>query len=267
MHKFFKKTATILLTLSVFTGIASVHTNKTIVLASESTANTILTSAPEAEARFDYSSTVACGSIRYISQMSNNAYFYPEYWGSWMGNAGSECYTSCISMALSYIGINVTPNEILTQGGGVTRPQLNWGGASFLTDSVENAMTNYKNGNGTYSPAIIHLNGYSGYGHYVVLAGQISEHEYQVLDPAVSSVWNITFNGNSVTYTMNGNTYYDTVSCAYQYYNANASILDPSVEMSLDISSETELDTETTNTELPTTVYGTMNQTLFNIQK
>lgn len=265
MHKFLKKLAAVVLTLSVFTSISTIYTKGNIVLASESSANTFLTSAPEAEARFDYSSTVACGSIRYISQMTNNDYFYPEYWGSWMGNAGSECYTSCISMALSYIGINVTPNEILTQGGGVTRPQLNWGGASFLTDSVENAMANYKNGNGTYSPAIIHLNGYSGWGHYVLLAGQVSENEYQVLDPAVSSVWNITFNGNSVTYTMNGNTYYDTVSCAYQYYNAEASILDTSVEAILDTSVETNLDI--TSTELPTTVYGTMNQTLLNIQK
>lgn len=259
MHKSLKKLAAVVLSLSVFTSISTTYTNGNVVLASEASANTILTSAPNAETRFDYSSTVACGSIRYISQMSDNNYFYPEYWGSWTGAASSECYTSCISMALSYIGINVTPNEILTQGGGVTRPQLNWGDASFVTDSVENAMANYKNGQGTYSPAIIHLNGYSGWGHYVLLAGQVSENEYQVLDPAISSVWNITFNGNSVTYTINGNTYYDTVSCAYQYYNANASILDTSVEMSLETETPVEDDYIST--------YGAMNQNLLNLQK
>lgn len=259
MHKSLKKLAAVVLSLSVFTSISTTYTNGIVVLASETSANTILTSSPNAETRFDYSSTVACGSIRYISQMSDNNYFYPEYWGSWTGAASSECYTSCISMALSYIGINVTPNEILTQGGGVTRPQLNWGGASFVTDSVENAMANYKNGQGTYSPAIIHLNGYSGWGHYVLLAGQVSENEYQVLDPAISSIWNITFNGNSVTYTINGNTYYDTVSCAYQYYNANASILDTSVEMSLE--------TETPVEDNYLSTYGAMNQNLLNLQK
>lgn len=259
MHKSLKKLAAVVLSLSVFTSISTTYTNGNVVLASEASANTILTSAPNAETRFDYSSTVACGSIRYVSQMSDNNYFYPEYWGGWTGSAGSECYTSCISMALSYIGINVTPNEILTQGGGVTRPQLNWGGASFVTDSVENAMANYKSGEGTYSPAIIHLNGYSGWGHYVLLAGQVSENEYQVLDPAVSSVWNITFNGNSVTYTINGNTYYDIVSCAYQYYNANASILDTSVEM--------HLETETPVEDDYLSTYGAMNQNLLNLQK
>lgn len=259
MYKSLKKLAAVVLALSVFTSISTAYTNGNTVLASEASANTILTSAPNAETRFDYSSTVACGSIRYVSQMSDNNYFYPEYWGNWTGAASGECYTSCISMALSYIGINVTPNEILTQGGGVTRPQLNWGGASFLTDSVETAMANYKNGKGTYSPAIIHLNGYSGWGHYVLLAGQISENEYQVLDPAISSVWNITFNGNSVTYTIDGNTYYDTVSCAYQYHNANASILDTSVEMSL------ETETSVANNNFPT--YGAINPNLLNLQK
>lgn len=255
-----KKLAAVVLALSVFTGVSTAYNTCDIVLAAEETAAMNLTSAPNAEVRSEYSSTVACGSIRYISQMSRNNYFYPEYWGSWAGRAGSECYTSCISMALSYIGINITPNDILTQGGGVTRPQLSWGGATFLTDSVENAMANYLNGNGTYSPAIVHLNNYSGAGHYVVLAGQISANEYQVLDPAVSSVWNMTFNGNTVTYTVNGRSYSDTVTCAYQYYNPDASILDNSETLSL------ESETETTIDESLLSAYGTVNQNFLDFQ-
>ena len=258
MKRRLKKIAAVILTLSIFTGVSTAFSNCEVVLASGETANTTLTSAPNAEARFDYSSTVACGSIRYISQMARNDYFYPEYWGNWASYAGSECYTSCISMALSYIGINITPQDIMTQGGGVTRPQLSWGGATFSTDSVENSMNNYINGEGKYSPAIIHLNGYSGYGHYVLLSGQVSANEYQVLDPAVSSVWNITFNGNFVTYTVNGKTYNDTVTCAYQYYNPEASILDTSKEMSL--AAKTEID------ESHFSAYGTLNQNFLDIQ-
>ncbi|MEE1087034.1 MAG: hypothetical protein U0L05_07735 [Schaedlerella sp.] len=261
MKRNFKKLAAVVMAMSIFTGVSSVCGNCNVVLASETSVSEMeseLTSAPNAEVRSKYSSTVACGSIRYVSQMAGNNFFYPEYWGGWMSAAGSECYTSCISMALSYIGINITPNDLLTQGGGVTRPQLNWGGASFITDDVTNAMSNYINGNGKYSPAIIHLNSYSGAGHYVMLAGQISENVYQVLDPAISSVWNITFNGNTVTYTINGNTHTDTVTCAYQYYNPNASILDTTEE--LDLSPENTLSTESVS------AYGTVNQEFLNLK-
>lgn len=258
MKRNIKKLTAMILALSIFTGVPAIHGDCTVVLAAEAPAVTDLTSAPNAEVRYNYSPTVACGAIRYISQMSRNAYFYPEYWGGWAGRAGSECYTSCISMALSYIGINITPNDILTQGGGVTRAQLSWGGATFLNDTVENAMNNYIYGEGKYSPAIIHLNNYSGAGHYVLLAGQVSANEYQVLDPAVDSVWNITFNGNTVTYTVNGRNYCDTVTSACQYYNPDASILDISEE--LDLSQGVEID------ESHFSAYGTVNQDFLDIR-
>lgn len=258
MNKKVKKFVTLVLTMATFTAVSSFSGNCNVVVAAEESIVTELDSAPNASVRYHYSPTVACGSIRYISQMARNDYFYSNYWGGWTSCAGSECYTSCISMALSYIGINVTPNEILNCGNGVTRPQLNWGGATFSTDSVKNAISNYIEGNGKYSPPIIHLNSYSGYGHYVVLAGQVSENVYQVLDPAVSSVWNITINGNSATYTVNGRTYSDTVTCAYQYYNSEASILDTSEEAVLDLTQNTEPEAFTTDDSL--------NLNLLNIQ-
>ena len=219
MKKRIKKIATFVLALSIVTGA-----NCSTSFAAEPYAVSELVSAPNADVNYNFSDDVTCGTIRYVSQMTYEPCFYPEYWGGWMYQAGSECLTSCISMAHSYIGIDVTPQEILNYGGGVTYHQASWGGSVFSNTDIATAFDNYVNGNGKYSMPIIHLNNYSGAGHYVVLAGQISPTEYQVIDPAISAVWNITINGNVATYSIYGYTVTDYVSSAYQYYNAKAAL-------------------------------------------
>lgn len=182
-------------------------------------AATTLSYPPYAKVEYNYTTSVTTGTIRYISQIKSNSYFNSNYWGSWASQASSECGTSSISMALSYVGINKTPKQILDAHSGITYFS-GWGESSYLSPSVSTAMSNYINGSGKYSPPIIHLPGYSTYGHYVILGGKVSNNVFQVIDPANSSVWNITINGNTATY--NGKT--DTIDQVHQYFNANASI-------------------------------------------
>jgi len=159
-------------------------------------------------------------------QISGSAYFYSAYWPSGSfggyGSPGSECGTASISMALSYIGINKTPKTILETNNGYT--YFDGWGVTTSSPSVANGMSNYINGNGKYSPLIIHLPNYSAAGHWVILASQVSGNVYQVLDPANAVMWDITVNGNSATYAKDGYTIYDTIDRTYQYYNENASI-------------------------------------------
>ena len=159
---------------------------------------------PYANIEYDYSAAVTSGTIRYISQISGSKYFDSKYWGKWESYARKECGTCCISMSLSYIGINKTPLNILNEGGGKTIFQKAWGGATALTynaSDLSTAIDNYLYGGGKYSPPIIHLNKYSQDGHFVIIVGYISENTYQVMDPGNSKVcWTITINGTSATY-------------------------------------------------------------------
>ncbi len=184
-------------------------------------AATTLSTAPNAKVEYGYTADVTCGTIRYISQITNSGYFNWNYWpASTFGeysSPGTECGTASISMALSYVGINKTPKQILEANNGVTYFS-GWGESSFLTPSIADGMNTYINGDGKYSPLVIHLPNYSAAGHYVILAGKVSSNVYSVVDPASNSVWNITINGTTATY--NGKT--DYIDRIYQYYNANA---------------------------------------------
>ena len=177
-----------------------------------------LTTAPYAGVEYGYSASVTVGTVRYMSQNRSSGYFNTNYWGSWASQAGSECGTCSISMALSYVGINKTPKDILDAHGGIT--YFDGWGVSMSSPSVVQGMNNFINGNGKYSPLVIHLPKYSPRGHYVILAGKKSDNVYQVVDPANNYVWDITINGTTATYS--GKT--DYIDGIYQYYNSNATI-------------------------------------------
>lgn len=181
-----------------------------------------LSADPYARVEYGYSASVSVGTIRYMSQNVNSSYFNWNYWptsafGGYSG-PGSECGTCSISMALSYIGINKTPNEILSAHNGQT--YFSRWGATMTSPSVAQGMSNYISGNGKYSPVVIHLPKYSSAGHYVILAGKVSDGVYQVVDPYKDSVWDITISGATAYY--NGIT--DYIDATYQYYNPNAEI-------------------------------------------
>ena len=187
--------------------------------------------APYAMIDYGYSSTVTCGTVRYISQVSSDGYFYSSYWPS--GNVGYyvgaqvECGTASMSMALSYIGVNATPKTILEANNGATVFTYGWGGSTYQSvgaSSLTTAMSNYINGGGRYSPPVIHIPGYSAAGHYVVVVGQISSGKYQILDPWQRTVTTMTVSGASATYSHYGATTYDTIDQIHQWYKADASI-------------------------------------------
>ena len=186
---------------------------------------------PYAMIEYGYSSAVTCGTVRYISQVSSDSYFYSSYWPSstfgYYTGPSVECGTASMSMALSYIGVNKTPKAILEANNGATVFTTGWGGSTYKSigaSSLTTAMSNYINGNGKYSPPVIHIPGYSSAGHYVVVVGQISSGKYQILDPWQRAVTTMTVSGSSATYSKYGYTTYDTIDQIHQWYKADASI-------------------------------------------
>ena len=185
---------------------------------------------PYAMIEYGYSGTVTCGTVRYISQVTSDSYFYSSYWPSsnfgYYAGASSECGTASMSMALSYIGVNKTPKDILVANNGATVFSYGWGGSTYKSvgaSSLTTAMNNYINGGGKYSPPVIHIPGYSAAGHYVVVVGQISAGKYQILDPWQRACTTMTVSGSSATYTTY-TTFYDTIDQIHQWYKADASV-------------------------------------------
>ena len=156
-----------------------------------------VSSAPSPSVNYDYSGSVTAGTIRYISQKTGSKYFKDNYWGNWKSVAGRECGTASISMALSYLGINYTPKAILDKGSGTTYWDL-WSGASHSTPALSTAVSNYVNGNGKYSPVIIHFKegSYSLAGHFVLIVGKKSNSSYDIVDCNRDDIWTLTVIAN-----------------------------------------------------------------------
>ena len=186
---------------------------------------------PYASVEYAYSDSVTCGTVRYIGQNTASTQYNASYWGT--HSANSECLTANISMALSYVGANVTPKAILDYSTSTTWKR-NWGGiTSYAETTLDVAMSNYINGVGKYSPPIIHLTGENcGYtrGHYVLVVGKISDTQYQVLDPYCDAynppLWQVSIADGVVSYTLSAGSRIcsSPLSSAYQYYNENAVI-------------------------------------------
>ena len=189
---------------------------------------------PYANVEYSYSSGVTVGTIRYIAQNSASAYFYSSYWpsstfGGYAG-ASTECGTACISMALSYVGVNRTPKVLLESTNGYTSEM--WGTQGDATSSsigisksaIATAMNNYINGNGKYSPLCIYIQPWSSTSsmHWVLLIGKISENTYLALNPwhtaGTNGTLTMVINGTTATY--NGVT--NPITSVNQWYNPKA---------------------------------------------
>lgn len=141
----------------------------------------------------------APGEVRYVSQIDGNEFYYEDYWGEYAPYSSGECGTACISMALSYLGIDKTPKELgdywilqgYTEGvpfstvfGDV--PEATGGHSyDFFT-----AYERYENEEGV-SPVIIYLtkelNPYrSGNRHFVLVTDFLGDGKYSAVDPASS---------------------------------------------------------------------------------
>lgn len=181
---------------------------------------------PYPKIQYSYSPEISVGTIRYISQIQNSAYFNKAYWGEWVDKRisgvyygpGFECGTCCLSMALSYIGINKTPQDLLSAHNGVTY-WTGWG-ATYSNPSVSAGMDRYISEGGKYSPVVIGMNGAGSGGsdHYIMLIGRLSGNNYQICDPASNSLSSTTVSGSNCTY--NGRSY--SIGAILQWYNPNA---------------------------------------------
>ena len=182
--------------------------------------------ATKTNVNYEYSDDVSTGSIRFVSQNDGKTnrspksdYFHEEYWGRWVNGGanssgpGAECGTASISMALSYVGINQTPEEILDANNGVTYFE-GWG-AELLTPSVEEGMQSLENGDGKYSPVIIHFceNGTYRSGHWVLLTEK-NDAGYTVVDCNKNSSWVLS----------TSDVLWNEIDVVYQYYNEAAII-------------------------------------------
>ena len=197
-----------------------------------------LTGSPYADLEYSEDSEVRAGTIRYVSQNSISAYFYESYWNEYSDEAYEQCGTCSMSMALSYIGIDALPDDLADlwgANGGSFGAHFNEppSGVTVYSGDFYQEFENYVNGNGSYSPIIIHLDSYSTRGHFVIVAGQLSDTVYQVIDPYTSAVWELTIVQNSsgtlsLSYTKNGTTYSETTTASdlrcIQYYNPEAEI-------------------------------------------
>lgn len=181
--------------------------------------------APYASVDYTKNAGVKAGTIRYVCQVpSYSDLFCADYWGSYVSYANHECFTACISMSLSYLGLDATPGALgdywRSRGHygtpfATTPDDVAFSGATYSKTSLAEAIARYVGGEGSYSPPIIHLNGYSANGHYVMIVGQVSATEYRVLDPAVKSVYTMTLtNGSTVNYFKGS----ERVTEAMQYY-------------------------------------------------
>ena len=201
--------------------------------AEEVFAETTLDAAPYARISYDEDALVKCGVIRYISQVSaDEEYFHSSFWGAWESAAKHECGTSCISMALSYLGIDVTPEEILDTGGGATMFGYAWGGAAYSTpEDIGTAYARYVGGEGKYSPVIIRLRKYSSSGsHFVLIVGKKDDGSYIIVNPWSQNdrILDASISGNDVTYK--GVT--ETITDIRQYYYSEAVLDIPKTKIS-----------------------------------
>ena len=181
--------------------------------------------APYASVEYAKNADVKTGTVRYVCQVpAYSDLFCSDYWGSYGNYANHECFTACISMALSYLGLDATPGALgdywrscghYGTPFATTPDDVAFSGATYSKVSLAEAIARYVGGEGSYSPPIIHLNGYSANGHYVMIIGQDSATEYRVLDPAVKSIYSMTLTNGSTVHYFKGS---ERVTEAVQYY-------------------------------------------------
>lgn len=172
-----------------------------------------------------YSGGVSTGTVRYISQVPGSTHWNANYWGNYSYMASGQCGIASVSMALSYIGINKTPKNLLDETGGIAKIAVNYGGSKCSRPDIATGMNNFLSGNGRYSPLVICIRDFSPSSsqHFVIVMDKLSSNQYKVVDPwEPSSFTKLTLNGgNQITYTTNkGGTRVRTVD-VYQYYTGN----------------------------------------------
>lgn len=154
-----------------------------------------------------YRDGVSTGSIRRVSQQSE---LYANGWTyrnrDYTSIAGGECGAACSSMAVSYLGVDISPGEVCYKsdnGSVINTVWISWSGITpKIGSSFTDYFNNYENDESyKFSPVIIHLSVYPGTNtHYVVVIGKNSDGTYKICDPVEAhSSWDATISGNHIT--------------------------------------------------------------------
>lgn len=131
------------------------------------------------------------GEVRYVDQSYGNE--RANGWENYADTANWSCLTACISMALSYLGIDMSPADLLNAHNG----ERYWtgfysgekdvpGSINYTTDhgsaknTLDTMMENLKNGG--YSPIVLHYHSDLGE-HTLLVTGQNADGSYSVIDP------------------------------------------------------------------------------------
>lgn len=178
---------------------------------------------PYASVLYTYATEVDSGLIRYVAQKPTSSYYRTSYWGSWAGEQTKWlCKSADVSMMLSYLGIEMLPKDIMSKCSDNTCMNRDWGEAKHDSSlSFEQAMNNYLNGGGSYSPPMIRLTNdcfkKSGQ-HFVLVISKKSANTYEVLDPYQNDIWEMSVSGNKITkFKWGSKTYSSTFTNIYQY--------------------------------------------------
>ena len=131
------------------------------------------------------------GKIRYVDQSKGEGAC--KEWETYGDVADSRCLTACLSMALSYIGINRSPKELLDAKdgepywGGFHAGEKNAPGCTAYTTDSESAKTTMdtmlgRMKEGETSPVVIHYSSRLGE-HALVVTGINPDGSYNIVDP------------------------------------------------------------------------------------
>lgn len=185
-------------------------------MAFETVRNCILNGGPCLHIEYGYNPKVQKGTVRYISQDTGSNLFYEKYWpaehfGEYTGSQ-YESGTACCCMALSYLGVDVTPEVLLGKYHG--REVWNrWGtgyrkwtpdGTAAAEEVLHDRISRLVSKNGKYSPVMIHVKGgtRTESGHYMLIVGKKSDKVFYALDPAGSestALAELTMEGLEIT--------------------------------------------------------------------
>lgn len=163
-----------------------------------------------------FDAEVCPGHIRYVSQIKD---LRKNGWGRFEYRAGSECTTACISMALSCIGIDESPEKLLNYSTSTVFAS-NYGikelVPSELTGAVPNAEKGYEtltvllrsyleNRDWTVSPVLLYLTG-NGNRHGILIIGT-EDDSFLVLDPASRGLHRISISEKGEVSSQEGKDY------------------------------------------------------------
>ena len=150
-----------------------------------------------------YSGGVTRGTIRYVSQSTSTA--SANGWGAYASKANGECGYASQSMALSYVGKDISPEYLCHGEYALGKWHTGYGNGisgtyeidgirvvsgsgnpsgSAAVNTINSMLTNFinDNGRGQYSPVVIHY-GSSSVMHAIIVIGKESGN-YLTLDPA-----------------------------------------------------------------------------------